>query len=659
MKHLYTMLIGLTVSSFALGQQLQRAQEGRAQTTRQAAGQNVTTAGSDRDVIYTNDFSDCSTWVLENAVDDYGLVTSPEGLDYIGEINFECTTEGPSGPYNGWAGGTAGSASPAPNFETADNGFLMVDSDLFGAEEEYENNWIENNMATLAMPIDLTGHPDVIVEFASKYRCWDNFTDVERCYLEISVDGVNWPDIATLEESEGLAEDGMGNVVGQRWEVFPEADRGWETTDPEVRRFDISELAGEQATVYLRLRWVGQWGYAWMIDDLVVFDTPANDLRISNYVSHTDYETSGIWEARTWPNSQIIEMDFAVEAGNMGTATQPNSTLSMTINDVDAGYSAGVDIAYGMSDTLRVTYTPDAAAGTYDAVYTIASDSLDQYPEDNMASDQYAVTEFSYGRDNGMLAGLSPADGTVDYLAAVPYDIFNEQMIYGIDVAVMDASQTETDVVCHLFDWAEWNAGGDQYSGLVASSEELSLESNFMWSGDGAVNWYTFAFEDPYLAEANGAVMAVFEHLGGDNVQIGSSLDQAEQTVFVYGPFGSGSAYDWYFSTGAYMVRLNLDPNCESSVAVSEVKGEGFVLGNAYPNPANETARVKFNLDHTANVSFEVMDITGALVLDVEQGRLPAGQHSTTLNVEGLTAGLYTYTIIVDGARATNKLVIK
>lgn len=653
MKHLYTLLIGLTVSTFALSQSLERAQMGRADYTRQASNQQINTVGADRDLIYSNDFSNCSDWVLENANDDYGLT------DYVEGINFECSTEGPTGPYNGWAGGTAGSPAPAPNFETADNGFLIVDSDLFGAEEAYETNWIENNMATLAAPIDLTGHPAVIVEFANQYRCWDNTADVERCYLEISLDGVNWPDISTLEEDEGFATNTEGEVVGQRWEVFPEADRGWQSEDAEVRRFDITDLAGDQPAVYLRLRWVGQWGYAWMIDDLVVFDTPANDLRVGSYVSHTDYQTSGVWEARNWPYSQTINMNFGLTAANMGTATQMNSTLNVTINGVDAGTSDGSDIEYSAWDTLRVNYTPMETTGTYDVVYTIASDSVDQYPDDNVASDQYAVSEFSYGRDNGVLAGLSPSDGTVDYLAAVPYDIFAEQTIYGIDVAIMDASEAETDVVCHLFDWAEWNNGGDQYSGLMATSEELAIESNFLWSGDGEVVWYTFAFDDPYTAEANSAVMAVFEHLGGTNVQIGISLDQEDQTIFVYGPFGTGSAYDWYYSTGAYMVRLNLDPNCESSVAVNEIEGEGFSLGNAYPNPAGETARVKFNLDHASNVSFQVMDITGALVLNVEEGRLPAGVHSTTLNVEGLTSGLYTYTIIVDGARATSKLVIK
>ena len=79
----------------------------------------------------------------------------------------------------------------------------MVDSDLFGAEENYAASWVENCWFTIDDPVDLTGHPFVTVEFENYYRCWDNTTDIERCYLEISLDGVNWPDPETLEIEEG------------------------------------------------------------------------------------------------------------------------------------------------------------------------------------------------------------------------------------------------------------------------------------------------------------------------------------------------------------------------------------------------------------------------------------------------------------------------
>ena len=75
---------------------------------------------------------------------------------------------------------------PDPGLTTADDGYVMVDSDLFGAEENYAASWVENRWFTIDDLVDFTGHPFVTVEFENRYRCWDNTTDIERCYLEVS-----------------------------------------------------------------------------------------------------------------------------------------------------------------------------------------------------------------------------------------------------------------------------------------------------------------------------------------------------------------------------------------------------------------------------------------------------------------------------------------
>ena len=650
MKHLYILVFAMLTVSVATAQAPVREFAGRAVISRAMDGTHVDYT---RDIIYQNTFGDCSNITFTNAY-DAGYT------DYIDGINFACTTEGPSGPYNGWAGGTANSPAPSPNFTTADDGYVMVDSDLFGAEENYAASWVENCWFEIDDPVDFTGHPFVTVEFENRYRCWDNTADIERCYLEISLDGVNWPSPETLEEDEGYVVIGDDTLTA-RYEIFPTFERADETDNPTTIRFDIGDIAGDEATVYFRWRWVGQWGYAWMVDDFVAFDTPANDLRIADYVSYTDYLTTGLWEASVWPESQLAPLDLAVAVTGLGTAVQPNSMLTVAVNgsEADGGMSAGMDIAYGQTDTLRVTGWTPPGQGTYTFDYTVASDSTDEYPLDNAAQQAIEVVQYQYGRDNGTFVGQTPADGTVDFIAGVPYDAINDMTIYGIDVAIMDGSDIGAEVVCHLFDFFEWNNGGGQYDGLVSTSEEVQLESDFLNSGDGDVTWYTFALEEPYDVAAGEAIMACFEHLGGDNVQIGTSIPQYDQTAFIYGPFGTGSAYDWYFTTNCPMVRLNLDPNATTTMSVDNVAGEGFELGRAYPNPATGNTRIDFTLDAAADVTFEVTSLTGAIVRRMDLGVQPAGTQRAVLDLEGLTAGMYTYTIIVDGARATRKLVIK
>ena len=96
-------------------------------------------------ILYNNSFSDCSQLTFGNAFDQ-GYA------EYYDGVNFECTTEGPSGAFNWWAGGEGdGSAAPAPLFETADDGFVMVDSDLLGSEGPIENCWFELNEPVLSL----------------------------------------------------------------------------------------------------------------------------------------------------------------------------------------------------------------------------------------------------------------------------------------------------------------------------------------------------------------------------------------------------------------------------------------------------------------------------------------------------------------------------
>ena len=124
MKHLYTLVFAMLIVSFAFAQAPVREYAGRAITARPVQGEHV---DYNREVIYTNDFSDCGNITFTNA-NDAGYE------DYINGINWECTTNGPSGPY----------PISAISSTTADNGFVMVDSDLFGAEENYAASWVEN-----------------------------------------------------------------------------------------------------------------------------------------------------------------------------------------------------------------------------------------------------------------------------------------------------------------------------------------------------------------------------------------------------------------------------------------------------------------------------------------------------------------------------------
>ena len=610
-----------------------------------------------RAVFWSHDCNvdDCGDWSFDNAAYEVGAPWTDI------DISFECTTDGPSGPYNQWAGGSGdGSAASSMNSTTSSNGTIIVDSDLFGADANYDANWVENCWFQTVATIDCSEHPYVSISLETRYRCWDNggSDDSEKCLIEVSRDGVNWPAIDNWDEASGYVIYGT-DTVASRKEVFP----GYETSDtsdnPSLLEFDITDAAGGQTEVYVRFRWSGTWGYSWEIDDIKVYDTPADDTRIDNYLSYTDYERTGYYEYGAWPLSQIpADLAAAAKVYNVGFEDQTNVTLDVTAAGTTA-YSTPITLSYATADTLSAAYLP-TALGPVTVDYLLTADAADENPGNNMASQSFEVTDLSWGRDEGTPVNAAPTDGTDDYIAVSLFDIVDDVVIYAIDVAVMAGSETGTSIITHLFDGFDDNFLAEQYGGILQSTDEFDIiAGNTNDVGVPVTNWYTLVFDEPYLASAGDWLGAGFEHYGGSNVQYGESKYTQDNTAFIYGPFGAGSAYDWYYTNEVPMVRLNLNPNAVNTISEETVNTTGFEMFPSFPNPTNGVTRIQFRLDRAADVNFEVIDITGKVVYTLDMGTQAPGYNSISVDASEFAAGVYTYTLSVDGERSTDRLMVK
>lgn len=657
MKQIYFLISAMFIGTLANAQVKMPVQAAK---DVQASGVYLNTEApvqAARAVFWSHDCNvdSCSNWSFDNGAYEVGAPWTDI------EINFECTTDGPSGPYNQWAGGSGdGSAASSMNSTTSSNGTIMVDSDLFGADANYDANWVENCWFQTVAPIDCSEHPYVSISLETRYRCWDNggSDDSEKCLIEVSRDGVNWPAIDNWDEASGYVIYGT-DTVASRKEVFP----GYETSDtsdnPSLLEFDITDAAGGQAEVYVRFRWSGTWGYSWEIDDIQVYDTPANDTRIDNYLSYTDYERSGYYEYGAWPLSQIpADLAAAAKVYNVGFEDQTNVTLDVTAAGTTA-YSTPITLSYATADTLSAAYMP-TALGPVTVDYVLTADAADENPGNNMASQSFEVTDLSWGRDEGTPINAAPLDGTDDYIAVSLFDIVDDVVIYAIDVAVMDGSETGTSIITHLFDGFDDNFLAEQYGGILQSTDEFDIiAGNTNAVGEPVTTWYTLVFDEPYLASAGDWLGAGFEHYGGSNVQYGESKYTQDNTAFIYGPFGSGSAYDWYYTNEVPMVRLNLNPNAVNTISEETVNTTGFEMFPSFPNPTNGVTRVQFRLDRAADVNFDVIDITGKIVYTLDMGTQAPGYNSISVDASEFAAGVYTYTLSVDGERSTDRLMVK
>ena len=653
MKQIYFLIAAMFLGTIANAQvkmPVQAAKDAQASNINSEAP-----AQAARAVFWSHDcnLESCSDWLFDNGALEEG--TPWEEVD----INFECTTDGPAGPYNQWAGGSGdGSAASSMNSTTSANGVIMVDSDLFGAEANYDANWVENCWIQTVVPIDCSEHPYVSISLETRFRYWDVSSDEPQCFIEISRDNVNWPSIATRDEESGYVIYD-GDTVASRKVLFPGFGNTDTSDNPSLLEFDITEAAGGQDEIFIRFRFSGTWGYSWEIDDIHVYDTPANDTRIDNYVSYTDYERTGYYEYGAWPLSQIpADLAAAAKVYNVGYEDQTNVVLDVTAAGATTS-STAITLAYATADTLSGAYLP-TALGPVTVEYALSADAVDENPENNMTSQSFDVTDLSWGRDDGTPTNAAPGDGTDDYIAVSLFDIVEDVVIYAIDVAIMDGSETGTSIITHLFDGFDDGFLAEQYGGIIQSTEEFDIiAGNTNAVGEPVSTWYTMVFEEPYMASAGDWLGAGFEHYGGSNVQYGESKFTQDNTAFIYGPFGAGSAYDWYYTNEVPMVRLNLNPNAVNTISEETVNTSGFEMFPSFPNPTNGVTRVQFRLDRAADVNFEVIDMTGKVVYTLEMGTQAPGYNSISLDASEFAAGVYTYTLSVDGERSTDRLMVK
>jgi len=224
--------------------------------------------------FWSDDFSNAGNWIPSNQVgnsDDWVIGT---GI--------------PSGPF----------AIPAIASTTAANGYALFDSDLLCSGDQIAD--IENLNA-----IDCSTHGAVSLSFEQTYERYNDST-----FVYVSTNGSTWTKFSVNETA-------TNNVI---------------SLNPEIVQVDISSVAANQATVFIRFEfwspttYVGPGAsgpgcaYSWMIDDVSLSEPSSLDGGVTAILS----PVSGCLLSTT---SQVT-----ATITNFGIATISNFPISMTLN---------------------------------------------------------------------------------------------------------------------------------------------------------------------------------------------------------------------------------------------------------------------------------------------------------------------------------------
>lgn len=128
---------------------------------------------------------------------------------------------------------------------TATNGFMIFDSDALGNDNKGENA----DLITAA--INCSTNANVALQFEHFFQQYAASTGT----VFVSNDGINWAQVYTVSST---------------------------TSNPATVVIDISPVAANQATVYLKFNWIGDYDYWWAIDDIKLFEPAPLDISVES-----------------------------------------------------------------------------------------------------------------------------------------------------------------------------------------------------------------------------------------------------------------------------------------------------------------------------------------------------------------------------------------
>lgn len=578
---------------------------------------------STKAIIWSSEMSNTTDWTVSNA-SDATISTMWTRL---------ADTSAASANWKDYVGPYMGSATPM-------NGVYYFEgiSNLINGNYGISNSRITNSIA-----INTTGHPGVVVKFYQLYKGFN----YDSTLLEISNDNVNWKTI-----------DVNPLVTANQYSY------GW-------KEINVTPWAGNKASVYVRFRFwapavnstgggAGSGGYGWMIDDVSLIDADDNKLVISKQLVTDAYTEI--------PFGQQYPISFEALANNIGGKDQLNVKLTgkeINTNTVLAGPTLDT-IASATIDTVFVQdfFTP-TVVGEYKITSWLTSDAIPEVLLGDTFNLKVTTNEI-LSRDNNYYYSSKWNDGD-PYAVANLFEVKTNDTVFGIKIAVNLATKVGAQIRGVLYKGSGAGGGGADMQ-IVASSDYYEITAQDIPVNTGSnPTFITLPFTAPYLVKVDSIYWGgMSSEFGGDTVKIAidnsliahsGGIPQNHYTSILYDNT-TNKWYVWTFEQQAAMIiRLSFDHTLAPIVGINEVAND-VNLFSCMPNPANNSTKISYELKNTQKVSILVTDITGRIVMTLNEGTKTSGNYAVDADLTSLTSGTYFYTLKTETNQVTKKLII-
>ncbi|MEY4594694.1 MAG: hypothetical protein RIQ47_1104 [Bacteroidota bacterium] len=486
------------------------------------------------------------------------------------------------------------------NGTSAVNGYMLYDSDSSGQTVQGE----DADMVTGA--IDCSGNSTVRLSFNQfLYHFYETAT------VSISNDGTSWTQV--LDASSLLTTNTY-------------------TQNPDQVDLDISALAANQATVYIKFNFTGDYDYWWMIDDVKLYEP----------VNYTDVSITSILNPVS--NCTGLSNNETVTAiiKNEGTTAISSADISYSVDGSPAiTESSSFSLAAG--DSLSYSFSTPAdfsIAGPHSLTLYISSPSDTNQSNDTITASVYTgsriidgTTNYSNGFEiNDDLSGWDTEDFNNDATTWTINSLLPRSGNFCANYSAASASQFANDwLFSPCFD--------------LNDSTVYQLDYYFR-----TFNSATDAYIEIALCNAqSSAALAAPIQLPALITSINYQLSNNQFTAPSNGTFYIG----FHVLSGTKTASLRIDDiNLSVSTGVGITKPEEYSLV-VYPNPASD--QLVISGGKGSNYRLQLFNMLGESVIDQKAAEL----NQESINVSGLAPGLYMLTLTNSSSRTMRSVVIE
>ncbi|MEI8135332.1 MAG: choice-of-anchor D domain-containing protein [bacterium] len=196
------------------------------------------------------------------------------------------------------------------------------------------------------------------------------------------------------------------------------------------------------------------------------------------------------------------------------------------------------------------------------------------------------------------------------------------------------------------------------------SSTETSLEFGTLDSGKNLTKTLTLTNTGTASTTITGLTLNSLSPFSKGNVNAPFTLiaGSAKGIPITFAPLSAGSFFDSVFINSSEGTKIVVPLHGIGTVPIiKSVKnirtGENYHL-TVIPNPTKDNSLIGFSVPKAGVYHFMLYDASGRLIRNVAQSNYEVGEFSLPLETKSIPSGEYTFTLSVDGQRATEVKVI-